>query len=362
MIISAPDAEIQKKTVIMFSGSTLYQSSYGKISKSHGFVELVYLVWMIWFSRNKLVHENKIIIGEDLSLRATNYIKELDRVNDRKHTSVSANRQSQARTETKATIFFYAAFDSRNAKSTSGLVVRGKENDWLVSKSVLHSAISSPFMAEAQAGLQAVKLGISMGFQTVTIIGDSKSVIKKCKSTEIDKSVIGAIISDIQRQKQFYQQCYFRFVNRTDNGEAHNIAVETLRTEEEIYLENKAFIRPQSGGEENEASDLEIEDVGHLQPRRVRDLADGVLIRFQQGGEGNGEGDLVNQAFRDGEENEASDLEIEDVGRLQPGGGVRDLADGVLIRFQQGGEGNGEGDLVNQASREGEENARWDPD
>lgn len=57
-------------------------------------------------------------------------------------------------------------------------------------------------MTEAHAGLQAVKLGISMGFNSVDIIGDSRIVIKKCKSTMLDKSIIGEIIRDIQSRKK----------------------------------------------------------------------------------------------------------------------------------------------------------------
>ncbi|KAA3474747.1 reverse transcriptase [Gossypium australe] len=211
--------------------------------------------WMLWFSRNKLVHEGKTTTRGDLSQRVMNYIVELDRSNERKHTFEHVHQQSQARKETKATIFFDVAFDSKNSKSALGLEVRGEMNDWLSLKTVIHSAISSPFTAEAQAGLQATKLGISMGFQTVTIIGDSKSVIKKCNSAEADKSVLGAIINDIQRYKQFFQECYFRFVSRLENGEAHNIAVEALRTGEKMYLESETFISLQTGGEENGVKD-----------------------------------------------------------------------------------------------------------
>ncbi|MFQ6622848.1 hypothetical protein Gotur_003164 [Gossypium turneri] len=53
-------------------------------------------------------------------------------------------------------------------------------------------------MAEAHAGLQAVKLGISMGFNSVDIIGDSRIIIKKCNSTTSDKSVIGEIIREFK--------------------------------------------------------------------------------------------------------------------------------------------------------------------
>ncbi|KAA3453178.1 reverse transcriptase [Gossypium australe] len=201
--------------------------------------------------RNRFIHEGKIISAEDLSQRIMNYITELDRSTERTHTFDRVSHQRQARQETKATIFFDAAFDSKNFKSASGLVVQGETNEWLVSKSVIHSAVSSPFMAEAQAGLQATKLGISMGFQTITIVGDSKIVIKKCNSAIIDKSVIGAVISDIQRSRRCFQESHYRFVNRIENREAHHLAVEALRTGRGTYLESDSFLRSQSEWEGN---------------------------------------------------------------------------------------------------------------
>ncbi|KAA3470852.1 glycine, alanine and asparagine-rich protein-like [Gossypium australe] len=53
---------------------------------------------------------------------------------------------------------------------------RGVRNEWLASKSVIHPAIASPFMAEAHASLQVIKLGITLVFQFLTVLGDSKEM------------------------------------------------------------------------------------------------------------------------------------------------------------------------------------------
>ncbi|MBA0819079.1 hypothetical protein Gohar_000027 [Gossypium harknessii] len=71
----------------------------------------------------------------------------------------------------------------------------------LASQTAIHSEIANPSTTEAYAGLQAVKLGISMGLNKMGVVGDSKTIIKKCQSTGIDKSVIGAIIRNIQNLK-----------------------------------------------------------------------------------------------------------------------------------------------------------------
>lgn len=73
-------------------------------------------------------------------------------------------------------------------------MVRGLIGEILALKTVLNNNVSSSFAAEAYAGLQAIMLGISMGILSATIMGDSRTIIKKCQTTKPDKSVIGAII------------------------------------------------------------------------------------------------------------------------------------------------------------------------
>ncbi|MBA0627981.1 hypothetical protein Godav_022769 [Gossypium davidsonii] len=85
--------------------------------------------------------------------------------------------------------------------------------------------------------LQAVKLGISLGINILEVMGDSKTVIKKCQSSIIDRSVIGAIIRDIQSTKSNYQKVEFSFIPKVNNIYAHTIATEALKRGESFYLE-----------------------------------------------------------------------------------------------------------------------------
>nr|KJB45189.1 hypothetical protein B456_007G294400 [Gossypium raimondii] len=116
------------------------------------------------------------------------------------------------------------------------MVVRDQDGVIRASKSTLHFNISSPFVAEAYACLEATKLGISMGIESVTIMGDLKTVIHKCQSTTKDKSVIGTIIHDIQSNRSRFQKIAFRFIQRTENGQAHILAKDALTKGEEVYL------------------------------------------------------------------------------------------------------------------------------
>lgn len=80
----------------------------------------------------------------------------------------------------KATIQFDAAFDRRSSKSATGLVGWDQKGDLLVLKTVVHNNVSSSFVAEAYTCLESIKLGISLRMLSIKIMGDSRTVIKKC--------------------------------------------------------------------------------------------------------------------------------------------------------------------------------------
>lgn len=111
----------------------------------------------------------------------------------------------------------------------------------MVAKPILHENVASPFAAEAYVGYQAIMLGIQLGYHTLDILGDSKTVTTKCQSENRDRSEIGAIISYIQGLKGFFQNISFYFIPRTGHIEAHRIAKETLKKGKEQYLEGETL-------------------------------------------------------------------------------------------------------------------------
>lgn len=135
-----------------------------------------------------------------------------------------------------ARIHFDAAYDSNTSSSVSGLVGWDSRGVLIALKIVIHRNVSSPFAAEAHACLEGVKLGISLRIHSVKLMGDSKTVIKKCQETSTDKSVIGVIIRDIQQKKSDFQDLIFQYINRSENLDAHRIAKIAFEKGETIYL------------------------------------------------------------------------------------------------------------------------------
>ncbi|MFQ6622397.1 hypothetical protein Gotur_003160 [Gossypium turneri] len=88
-----------------------------------------------------------------------------------------------------------------------------------------------------------------MGFTDLQILGDSKTIIRKCQSSEQDRSVIGAIINDIQEIKTKFNSIGFCFISRTENFYAHAVETEALRKGEGHYLEGAIPITIRRAGE-----------------------------------------------------------------------------------------------------------------
>ncbi|MBA0779578.1 hypothetical protein Gotri_003823, partial [Gossypium trilobum] len=169
-------------------------------------------LWVLWSSQNQMVHEKKLVSVRDLVQKIRTYLAELEGVGKEKRTLKTVRIQRQRKEKTKDTIQFNAAFDANRYRSASGIIVRDRRGEIIVLKTTLHSNTSSSFLAEASACLQAIKLGTFMGLRSVTIMGDSKTVIKKCQTTDMDKSIIGPVIRDIQSYSSRFQEIIFQFI------------------------------------------------------------------------------------------------------------------------------------------------------
>ncbi|MBA0876671.1 hypothetical protein Goshw_014757 [Gossypium schwendimanii] len=133
-------------------------------------------------------------------------------------------------------IHFDAAYDNKTFRSVSSMVGWDLRGNLTVVKMVIHRNVLSPFPAKAYACLDGTKLGISLRTQSVKLMGDSRTVKRKCQETSTDKSTIRAIIRDIQNKKSDFQEFIFQYIQRSENSYAHRLAKNTLEKGETTYL------------------------------------------------------------------------------------------------------------------------------
>ncbi|KAK5803400.1 hypothetical protein PVK06_031045 [Gossypium arboreum] len=134
-------------------------------------------------------------------------------------------------------INFDGAYDTTYHKSASGVVVRNEEGLVLFSCSEIHHGVFSAFATEAIACRKAVQVGVELQWQKMIIDGDSLTIIKKYATKSQDRSHIRAYIHDIKQSLSRSSSFIFKHTLRSANALAHIIATETLKREEETYME-----------------------------------------------------------------------------------------------------------------------------
>ncbi|XP_040963627.1 uncharacterized protein [Gossypium hirsutum] len=90
-----------------------------------------YALWLIWYSRNRLVHERIFIIGRQLAQNILSYKAELDEARTKQESSDLFRRNRSMEILPMIKIYFDAAFDKRTSRSASGVLM----NFWHQSQS-----------------------------------------------------------------------------------------------------------------------------------------------------------------------------------------------------------------------------------
>ncbi|KAG8498260.1 hypothetical protein CXB51_006817 [Gossypium anomalum] len=151
--------------------------------------------YMEW---NKWVHESQKRSGAETANFIKKYLQELKDIERKELTSDRNSKSWRPPLQGFFKINFDAAFNTKEKKSCSGVIVRNPKGVVTATKEQIHTNISSSFAAEAIACLQAVTVGRELGLTHVIIEGDSLT---------------------------------FQHVKRTENAEAHNLASEGLKVD-----------------------------------------------------------------------------------------------------------------------------------
>ncbi|KAA3456919.1 reverse transcriptase [Gossypium australe] len=197
------------------------------------------VLWSIWGDRNSRIHEKSNRSSQNIVRFILSYIQEQDvvRINTARNSNIKFKWRHPPASSFK--INFDGAFDERNGASTSGVVVRDSSGQVLKSSAEIHGGVSTAFATEAIACCRATQIALEMGEEEIIIEGDSLSVIKKCRKTDIDKSQISPYIYDIHSMKSRNRRLRFEFIPGSANVLAHVLATEARKRKEGFYLVRK---------------------------------------------------------------------------------------------------------------------------
>ncbi|KAK8675446.1 hypothetical protein V6N13_033512 [Hibiscus sabdariffa] len=224
LIYFSSNVDAECKDLIAGSWLDWLEAFFVRLSASNRrLVAMIY--WVVWFSRNKLVHEEYKSSVHETSSFIKAFIREQDSVsvlND--HARPTGITRWEAPNLSVVKINFDSAFNLQDRSAISGAVVRNSEGLILAACVVPNSNVSDAFMAEALACKDAVQVAKDMRFSEVIIEGDSLTVVKKLNSTIHDSSIIAPVIVDIKDLAKSFSSISFHFVRRGANKVAHTLA------------------------------------------------------------------------------------------------------------------------------------------
>ncbi|KAA3455040.1 reverse transcriptase [Gossypium australe] len=193
-------------------------------------------LWVIWGDRNSRIHKQQSRSSQEMVSFVYGYLKELDGLKIVNQKSMHSEEKWQHPPGQILKINFNGAFDERRRQLASRVVVSDKNGRVLVIKSELHDGVEFAFAAEALACHRATQITLVKNNENIIIEGDSLSIIKKCKNSDLDRSEVGVYIQDIHKLQAQCMRVSFKHVRRMANNLAHIIAKESLKRREEVYL------------------------------------------------------------------------------------------------------------------------------
>ncbi|MBA0739505.1 hypothetical protein Gogos_012770 [Gossypium gossypioides] len=164
-------------------------------------------IWILWPERNKWVHDRVFASSLHIVSMISSYVAKLNEIVKKLPVVKVCLERWRPPYETFVKIDFGAAFHVLSSNSCSGIIIREGRSKTIAEKVTVNGNIVSVFAAEALACLQALSLGVDLGFQRVVVEGDSLSVIKKANSSGVDRSAIGAYIQDIRIVRRRFKKC-----------------------------------------------------------------------------------------------------------------------------------------------------------
>ncbi|KAK8639771.1 hypothetical protein V6N13_138141 [Hibiscus sabdariffa] len=116
---------------------------------------------------------------------------------------------------------FDASYLTNSRESVSGVLIRDDNGLVMAACAHPHLNVPSPELAEALECDHAVLFSRSLGFRRVIVEGDFSSIIKKVRSSSLDKSDSFASIANVKRRISDFNNISFHHVGRSHNEPAH---------------------------------------------------------------------------------------------------------------------------------------------
>ncbi|KAL4280426.1 hypothetical protein GQ457_03G011070 [Hibiscus cannabinus] len=168
---------------------------------------IAYIIWALWFARNKQLHEGKIQEVNEIVFFIFSYGYDYGRAS---HSITQPFTRAQIKWSppphewVKVNVDACYSHESNTAFSDI-------------------SGSSLVFMEEAKAAIHGLTFAADLGLHHVILENDSKTLVRKVVSKEDDFSEIRVVVADLKNIAKKFVGCQFCFTPRQGNRVAHAI-------------------------------------------------------------------------------------------------------------------------------------------
>ncbi|KAK9030531.1 hypothetical protein V6N11_031956 [Hibiscus sabdariffa] len=167
-------------------------------------MRLIVSYWAVWFTRNKVVHENVVPSVSECVAFCRSFLADCGSF----PTDARANTAHQpVAWEAPPVNVFKFNFDQLTTHRAS-----------------VQCNVADVLVAESLACLQAVRYAKDLGFRRVIFEGDSLTVVKKINEGRLERSVTAPLIYDIRVAAKDFDSVSFTFARSDANRAAHTLA------------------------------------------------------------------------------------------------------------------------------------------
>jgi hypothetical protein len=194
------------------------------------FTRMVVMLWAIWRSRRKAIHEE--IFESSLATNSfINTILKDIKILESQNPSVTRSKVSRPAAWIPPPVGFAkinadAAVQWEGDFGAGAVVCRGHSGAFLGASSITFRNISDPTTLEALAVREGLAIAEDLNEQRIQIASDCKIVVNDIKQNS--PAEYGAIVHEITERSRAFAACNIIHEFRSSNFEAHNLAKHSL--------------------------------------------------------------------------------------------------------------------------------------
>jgi ribonuclease HI len=188
------------------------------------------ILWSIWKSHNSKLWENSDTPPSTIVRRAKDSLHEWQVMQRAKQPRQGTHQEHKWLKPLPATMKCNVdcALFNNNTITGYGLCFRDSTGQLVLGMSNYAFFSSSSTEAEALGLLEAIKLAVERGYQSVTFESDCRFVVEAVNTTQVPQNEVGDIISSCQELLSFHNHFSVKYVRRQANEVAHSIARASL--------------------------------------------------------------------------------------------------------------------------------------